>query len=105
MYWYIIKCQMEDGRHWRLYRFYADFCDLQIALLNDFPKEGGDEGTPRILPLLPGVVTNSIQWMFDEYIRKLLSMPPHISKCPLVRQFFAPQPGDFEMDPNIWEDR
>lgn len=29
-------------------------------------------------------------------------MPPHISRCQLVRQLFAPRPGDFEIDPNAF---
>ncbi|EEP77800.1 conserved hypothetical protein [Uncinocarpus reesii 1704] len=35
---------------------------------------------------------------------KLLAMPPHISRCQLVRQLFAPRAGDFEMDPTMMTD-
>jgi hypothetical protein len=111
MYWYIIECQMEDGRHWELSRYYADFYDFQITLLEAFPKEAGNKGAPRILPRMPGpvahvtdAISNGRRRMLDEYIRQILSMPPHISKCQLVRQFFSPRPGDFEIDPNALGD-
>jgi bud emergence protein 1 len=106
MYWYIIECQMEDGKHWELSRYYADFYDFQIALLEAFPEEAGNKGRPRTLPFMPGpvahvtdAISNGRRQILDEYIRKILSTPPHISKCQLVRQFFAPRPGDFEIDP------
>jgi bud emergence protein 1 len=111
MYWYIIECQMEDGRHWELSRYYADFYDFQIALLEHFPEEAGNKGKPRTLPFMPGpvahvtdAISNGRRQSLDEYIRKILSMPPHISKCQLVKQLFAPRPGDFEIDPNALGD-
>ena len=111
MYWYIIECQMEDGRHWELSRYYADFYDFQIALLEAFPEEAGNKGKPRTLPFMPGpvahvtdAISNGRRQSLDEYIRKILSMPPHISKCQLVKQLFAPRPGDFEVDPNALGD-
>lgn len=107
MYWYIIECQMEDGRHWELSRYYADFYDFQIALLNEFPEEAGNKGPPRTLPFMPGpvahvtdAISNGRRQSLDDYVRKILSMPSHISRSELVRKFFAPQPGDFEIDPN-----
>ena len=107
MYWYIIECQMEDGLHWELSRYYADFYDFQIALLKEFPEEAGNMGLPRTLPFMPGpvahvtdAISNGRRQNLDEYIRKILSMPPHISRCQLVRALFAPRPGDLEIDPN-----
>ncbi|PGG99254.1 hypothetical protein AJ79_08617 [Helicocarpus griseus UAMH5409] len=107
-YWYIIEARMEDGRHWELSRYYHDFYDFQIALLREFEEEAGNRGRPRTLPFMPGPVThvtdaisNGRRQNLDEYIKKLLSMPPHISRCHLVRQLFAPRPGDFEIDPNV----
>jgi hypothetical protein len=111
MYWYIIECQMEDGRHWELSRYYADFYDFQIALLMQFPEEAGNKDKPRTLPFMLGpvahvtdAISNGRRQSLDEYIRKILLMPPHISKCHLVRQLFAPRPGDFEIDPNALGD-
>lgn len=108
-YWYIIEARMEDGRCWELSRYYHDFYDFQIALLTQFEEEAGSRGKPRILPFMPGPVThvtdaisNGRRQNLDEYIKKLLSMPPAISRCMLVRQLFAPRPGDFEIDPSVF---
>lgn len=110
-YWYIIEAKMEDGRCWELSRYYHDFYDFQIALLTQFEEEAGNRGRPRTLPFMPGPVThvtdaisNGRRQNLDEYIKRLLSMPPHISRCQLVRQLFAPRPGDFEIDPNAFGD-
>lgn len=108
-YWYIIEAKMEDGRCWELPRFYHDFYDFQIALLTQFEEEAGNRGKPRTLPFMPGPVThvtdaisNGRRQNLDEYIKKLLAMPPHISRCTLVRQLFAPRAGDFEIDPSAF---
>ncbi|KAL4918640.1 hypothetical protein BDW62DRAFT_60205 [Aspergillus aurantiobrunneus] len=108
-YWYIIEVKMEDGRCWELSRYYHDFYDFQIALLTQFEEEAGNRGKARTLPFMPGPVahvTDAIsdgrRHNLDEYIKKLLSMPPHITRCPLVRQLFAPRPGDFEIDPSAF---
>ncbi|KAJ5090534.1 hypothetical protein N7532_009218 [Penicillium argentinense] len=108
-YWYIIEAKMEDGRCWELSRYYHDFYDFQIALLTQFEDEAGNRGRPRTLPFMPGPVThvtdaisNGRRQNLDEYIKKLLSMPPHIARCQLVRQLFAPRQGDFEIDPSAF---
>ncbi|KAJ5778291.1 hypothetical protein N7520_001537 [Penicillium odoratum] len=108
-YWYIIEAKMEDGRCWELSRYYHDFYDFQIALLTQFEDEAGNRGRQRTLPFMPGPVThvtdaisNGRRQNLDEYIKKLLAMPPHISRCTLVRQLLAPRPGDFEIDPNAF---
>ena len=108
MYWYIIECQMEDGRWFELSRYYADFYDFQIALLESFPEEAGNKGKPRTLPFMPGpvahvtdAISNGRRQNLDEYIQKIIGMPPHISKSLLVRNLFKPKPNqDFEIDPN-----
>ncbi|MCJ1354441.1 MAG: bud emergence protein 1 [Icmadophila ericetorum] len=110
-YWYIIECVMEDGRHWELARYYENFYDFQIDLLQNFPKEAGQSvngqpAEPRLLPYMPGPVTyvtdaisNGRRESLNQYVRELLALPPYISKCYLVRQLFAPREGDFELDP------
>ncbi|KAL8825748.1 MAG: hypothetical protein Q9191_004221 [Dirinaria sp. TL-2023a] len=105
-YWYIIECVLEDGRHWELSRFYQDFYDLQIALIREFPKEADSNGGTRILPYMPGPVTfvtdaisNGRRESLNDYMKKLLALPPYISKCQYVRELFAPREGDFELDP------
>ncbi|KAJ5966445.1 hypothetical protein N7481_013159 [Penicillium waksmanii] len=108
-YWYIIEAKMEDGRCWELSRYYHDFYDFQIALLTQFEDEAGNRGRPRTLPFMPGPVThvtdaisNGRRQNLDEYIKKLISMPPHIARCQLVRQLFGPRQGDFEIDPSAF---
>lgn len=99
---------MEDGRHWELSRYYEDFYDFQIALLTEFPAEAGNTGTQkRTLPYMPGpvnyvtdAITEGRQHNLDAYVKNLLTQPPYISRCTLVKQFFAPREGDYEMDPN-----
>ncbi|KAI5783857.1 hypothetical protein DFH27DRAFT_271950 [Peziza echinospora] len=103
-YWYLVNCTMEDGRHWALRRFYEDFYDCQITLLKSFPEEAGQMNpAARTLPFMPGpvtFVTDSIssarRASLDEYIKKLLEMPSHISKCSLIRELFTPRPSDVE---------
>lgn len=111
MYWYIIECQMEDGRWWELSRYYADFYDFQIALLEAFPEEAGNKGRPRTLPFMPGpvahvtdAISNGRRQNLDEYIKKIISMPPHISRSQLVRNLFKPRAQDYEIDPTALND-
>lgn len=104
-YRYIIECTMDNGSHWELARLYQNFYDFQIALLQAFPKEAGLDGGPRSLPFMPGPVTyvtdmisNGRRENLDIYVRKLLELPEHISKCQLVRELFAPREGDYELE-------
>lgn len=106
-YWFVIETQLEDGRHWELSRYYEDFYDFQIALLTEFPAEAGNTGTQkRTLPYMPGpvsyvtdAITEGRLHNLDAYVKNLLNQPPYISRCTLVKQFFAPREGDYEMDP------
>ncbi|EPS41665.1 hypothetical protein H072_4429 [Dactylellina haptotyla CBS 200.50] len=107
-YWYLVKCQMEDGRIWHLCRYYEDFYDFQIALLKAFPREAGTTGEARILPYMPGpvhYVTDSLsaqrRQSLDDYIKKLLGMSNEIPRCELVRQLFAPRQGDVDVTDSI----
>lgn len=100
-YWYVIECQMEDGQNWELWREYRNFYDFQIELKKNFPVEAGLTGLGRTLPFLPGpvpTVTDAIasarRPSLDDYVRKILLMPAHISESKLVREFFAPKLKD-----------
>ncbi|KAI0817741.1 hypothetical protein GGR55DRAFT_36745 [Xylaria sp. FL0064] len=107
-YWFVIEAALEDGRHWELSRYYEDFYDFQIALLTEFPAEAGNTGTQkRSLPYMPGpvnyvtdAITEGRLHNLDQYVKNLLGQPAYISKCNLVKQFFAPREGDYEVDPN-----
>ncbi|KAF1913170.1 hypothetical protein BDU57DRAFT_346660 [Ampelomyces quisqualis] len=109
IFWFIIECQMEDGRHWELQRLYQDFYDLQIQLIATYPVEAGTSGAgERTLPFMPGPVTyvtdnisNGRRANLDEYIKNLLKLGSHITHGPLVKGFFAPRQGDYEIDPDI----
>ena len=97
---------MEDGSVWELCRFYQNFYDFQIALLREFPKEADSSAGARTLPYMPGPVTyvtdaisNGRRESLNDYVKKLLALPPYISRCHLVRELFAPREGDFELDP------
>ena len=107
-YWFMIEAVLEDGRHWELARYYEDFYDFQIQLLTEFPAEAGNTGTQkRTLPYMPGpvnyvtdAITEGRQHNLDAYVKNLLTQPAYISRCTLVKKFFEPREGDYEMDPN-----
>jgi hypothetical protein len=105
-FWFVIHTVLEDGRHWVLSRYYEDFYDFQIALLTKFPAEAGTTGTQkRTLPYMPGPVTNVTDEIIETrrrnlnaYLKNLLlEQPEHISRCSLVKQFFTPREGDYEI--------
>ncbi|KIH88836.1 bud emergence protein 1 [Sporothrix brasiliensis 5110] len=106
-YWFVIEAALEDGRHWELSRYYEDFYDFQIALLREFPVEAGNGGTKkRTLPYMPGpvnyvtdAITEGRLHNLDAYVKNLLAQPPYIARCELVKQFFNPRQGDYEIDP------
>lgn len=102
-YWYIVDVVLEDGRHWELSRYYQDFYDFQVTLLQEFEVEAGSKGGPRTIPFMPGPVTyvtdaisHGRRQSLDEYVKKLVALPPHISRSLLVRKLFAPREGDYE---------
>lgn len=107
IFWFIVEASMEDGSHWCLQRVYQDFYDLQISLIQEYPKEAGNvPGHERSLPYMPGPVTyvtdnisNGRRANLDEYLRNLLKLGPHITKGDLVKKFFAPRKGDYELNP------
>ncbi|KAF2452764.1 hypothetical protein BDY21DRAFT_153727 [Lineolata rhizophorae] len=108
IFWFIVECEMEDGRHWELSRLYQDFYDLQIKLIQEYPLEAGNvKGVERSLPYMPGPVTyvtdnisNGRRANLDDYIKNLLKLGPHITGGQLVRKFFQPRKGDYEIDPD-----
>jgi FYVE zinc finger/PX domain len=107
-YSFVVEATFKDGRRWELSRYYEDFHDFHKALLTAFPVEAGNTETQRkTLPYMPSPVdcindTISEERMhnLDAYVKNLLSQPTHISRSTIVRQFFAPREGDYEIHPN-----
>lgn len=104
---FIVECALANGSHWDLSRIYEDFYELQINLIKAFPNESGQTGQQRTLPYMPGpvqFVTDKIsegrRENLDEYLHNLLRLAPHITNSLLVRRFFSPRNGDYEVDPN-----
>lgn len=104
---FIVECKLSNGTHWDLSRIYEDFYELQINLINAFPEEAGQvPGKARILPYMPGpvkFVTDNIsegrRASLNEYLRDLLQLNQQITCSSLVRNFFSPRQGDYEVDP------
>ncbi|KAM3420120.1 hypothetical protein BST61_g3422 [Cercospora zeina] len=105
---FVVECRLANNTHWDLSRIYEDFYELQINMINAFPEEAGQvPGKSRILPYMPGPVkyvtdniTEGRRANLDEYLRDLLRLPQHIIYSSLVRAFFAPREGDYEVDPS-----
>lgn len=105
---FVVECKLSNATHWDLSRIYEDFYELQINLINAFPEEAGQvQGRSRTLPYMPGPVkfvtdniTEGRRANLDEYLRDLLKMSAQITSSSLVRNFFHPRDGDYEVDPN-----
>ncbi|QEL62775.1 hypothetical protein CJJ09_004956 [Candidozyma auris] len=65
-YQYIIIARTSTGNTRQLYRFYEDFFNLQVRLLEKFPEEAGK-------------------------VEDLIALPPHISRCDEVLALFEVQ--------------
>lgn len=98
-YVFQIDLQWSDGSKTSCYRQYADIFDFQCKLLDQFPEESGEaKGSARIIPYLPGKKIFSLSTMrlalervpaINEYVEKLIALPPHISRSPEVIKFFT----------------
>ena len=54
---------------------------------------------PGPVTYVTDAISNGRRESLNDYVRKLLALPPYISRCQLVRELFAPREGDFELDP------
>uniref|UniRef100_A0A8C3REW4 SH3 and PX domains 2B n=1 Tax=Cyanoderma ruficeps TaxID=181631 RepID=A0A8C3REW4_9PASS len=105
-YVYIIKVSWSTGATEVIYRRYSKFFDLQMQMLDKFPMEGGQKDPKqRIIPFLPGKILFRRSHIrdvavkrlipIDEYCKALIQLPPYISQCEEVLQFFETRcPGD-----------
>ena len=101
-YWYLVKMELSNGRFRNLCRYYQDFYDFQIRLLETFPEEAGRTGKARTLPFLPGPMA-SVQddgpdrrATLNDYVKELLAMPPNITRSMVVEDLFDLKKGDVE---------
>ncbi|KAM8973101.1 SH3 and PX domain-containing protein 2B isoform 2-T2 [Pelodytes ibericus] len=105
-YVYIIKVTWSNGTTEVIYRRYSKFFDLQMQMLDKFPVEGGQKDPKqRIIPFLPGKILFRRSHIrdvavkrlipIDEYCKALIRLPPYISQCDDVLQFFEARLEDF----------
>lgn len=95
-YQYLVIARLSNGKTRYLYRYYQDFYDLQVKLLEKFPMEAGKiENSRRIIPSIPGPLINvndSISKLrrekLDLYLRGLVALPTHISRLEEVLALF-----------------
>ncbi|ORZ37915.1 hypothetical protein BCR44DRAFT_1429239, partial [Catenaria anguillulae PL171] len=128
--WYSIHVGRQDNSRSVLIRHHQNLYDMQMELLAAFPREAGRTGGPtspsarmlgdaayldggngrsqdsgpqlRVLPYLPGKVTNPTdpgvvftrRAELESYLRALISCPPYILAHPAVVAFFRPRAGD-----------
>lgn len=105
-YQYLVIAKLSNGKVRYLYRYYQDFYDLQVKLLELFPYEAGKiENSKRIIPSIPGPLINvndSISKLrrekLDYYLRNLIALPSHISRSEEVLQLFEVLDNGFDKE-------
>ncbi|CAX42022.1 bud emergence protein, putative [Candida dubliniensis CD36] len=105
-YQYSITARLSNGRIRYLYRYYQDFYDLQVKLLELFPYEAGRiENSKRIIPSIPGPLINvndSISKLrrekLDYYLSNLIALPNHISRSEEVLKLFDVLDNGFDRE-------
>lgn len=105
-YQYLIIAKLSNGKIRNLYRYYQDFYDLQVKLLELFPFEAGKiENSKRIIPSIPGPLINvndSISKLrrekLDYYLRNLIGLPSHISRSEEVLRLFDVLDNGFDKE-------
>ena len=105
-YQYLIIAKLSNGKTRYLSRFYQDFYDLQVKLLELFPFEAGKiENSKRIIPSIPGPLINvndSISKLrrekLDYYLRNLISLPANISRSEEVLALFEVLENGFDKE-------
>lgn len=105
-YQYLIIAKLNNGKIRYLYRYYQDFYDLQVKLLELFPYEAGKiENSKRIIPSIPGPLINvndSISKLrrekLDYYLRNLIGLPVHVSRSEEVLRLFDVLDNGFDKE-------
>lgn len=110
-YWFTVTCYLNNGRARTLKRYYQDFYDLQVQLLDAFPAESGKlrdsngNWTRRIMPYIPGpvpYVTDSITKKRREdlnvYVSDLIRLPKYIASSRMVTNIFRVKNNGFDSE-------
>ncbi|KAL6941607.1 hypothetical protein ACO0RG_002742 [Hanseniaspora osmophila] len=111
-YWFHLTCITSNGLIRSLRRSYEDFYDMQVRILEAFPREAGkimDKKTgrmsERIVPYIPGpvpYVTDTITKQRKDdlnlYVKELTNLPIRISRCSLVLQLFEIRENKFDKE-------
>ncbi|KAH3902197.1 phosphatidylinositol-3-phosphate-binding protein BEM1 SCDLUD_002012 [Saccharomycodes ludwigii] len=112
-YWFNLACVLSDGHVRSLKRYYEDFYDLQVSVLDAFPAESGKSANgknttkkqQRIIPYIPGpvpFVTETITMKRKEdlnlYVKDLINLPPYISRCEIVLKLFEVKQNRFDKE-------
>lgn len=113
-YWFEVHCLMSTGKLRKLKRFYQDFYDLQVRLLDNFPAESGKlrdahgQWTKRIMPYIPGpvpYVTDTITKKRKEdlniYVKDLIMLPDYIAHSDMVRSLFSLRNNGYDHEVNV----
>jgi len=99
-YWFHVNAELSNGEIRSLCRYYEDFYDFQIKLLEFFPNEAGrsssaNSNQKRILPFIPGPltyvtdkITKKRQVDLNDYVKDLIQLPQYISQSNYVKKLF-----------------
>uniref|UniRef100_A0A3Q4HC49 Neutrophil cytosolic factor 1 n=1 Tax=Neolamprologus brichardi TaxID=32507 RepID=A0A3Q4HC49_NEOBR len=102
-YVYMLMVKWSDLSEKLIYRTYPEIHTFHKSLKDMFPIESGQiEARDRIIPSLPAP-----RWLWEseksrettkstlaEYCQKVISLPPHISRCKHLSSFFKVRPED-----------
>ncbi|XP_071362466.1 neutrophil cytosol factor 1 [Trachinotus anak] len=101
-YVYLLMVKWSDLSEKLIYRTYPEFHTFHKSLKEMFPIESGQiEKRDRIIPSLPAPrwvdsqkSTETRQSTLSDYCHSLINLPPHISRCKLLKTFFRVRPED-----------
>ncbi|KPP79352.1 neutrophil cytosol factor 1-like [Scleropages formosus] len=101
-YVYMFLVKWSDLSEKLVYRKYPEIHTFHKSLKEMFPIEAGDiDPKDRIIPSLPAPkwfdnqkTTENRQGTLAEYCHSLLNLPPKISRCQLLLDFFQVRPDD-----------
>ncbi|KAJ8266530.1 hypothetical protein GJAV_G00131500 [Gymnothorax javanicus] len=101
-YVYMLLIKWSDLSEKLIYRKYPEIHTFHKSLKEMFPIEAGDiDVKDRIIPSLPAPkwfdnqrTTETRQGTLAGYFRDLIGLPPKISQCVLMRDFFQVRPED-----------